>query len=222
MQDYVLEREFLRVPRIAGVTGVRRHVKRYEVQPDPDRLKQYGITLSSSRPLCRRNANGSGDYLRPGADRSWSSRSLGSDRAGAGPDAADPGDERPREAAGYLRAEEARRLREIRQIVIASVNNVPVRVDQVVDGGPVLNADGTPTGRRRALMARGRGRRHQTRQGRVASAARERTPTASACSMPTARRSGMTRTTWSRASCCCARERSRCRPCATSRPRSRS
>src|SRR5438270_859914 len=49
----------------------------------------------------------------------------------------------PAEAAGYLRAEEARRIREIRQTVVTSVNNVPVRVDQLVDGGPKLNEDGT-------------------------------------------------------------------------------
>ena len=41
------------------------------------------------------------------------------------------------EAAAYLRAEEKKRLREIRDIVITSVNNVPVRVGDVVEGGPL-------------------------------------------------------------------------------------
>src|SRR6202011_3601464 len=40
-------------------------------------------------------------------------------------------------AVAFLRAEEARRIREIRQIVITSVNNVPVRLEDVVEGGPV-------------------------------------------------------------------------------------
>jgi cobalt-zinc-cadmium resistance protein CzcA len=39
----------------------------------------------------------------------------------------------PLAAASYLRSEEGRRIREIRQIVLASVNNVPIRVDDVVD-----------------------------------------------------------------------------------------
>src|SRR5262249_22769588 len=40
-------------------------------------------------------------------------------------------------AAAYLRAEERRRVRQIRQIVIAATNNVPIRVEHVVQGGPV-------------------------------------------------------------------------------------
>src|SRR6266536_1228890 len=44
LQDYTLQRELLRVPRIAGVVGYGGTLKRYEVQPDPDRLRQYGIT----------------------------------------------------------------------------------------------------------------------------------------------------------------------------------
>src|SRR5581483_9487230 len=45
LQDWTLEREFRRVPRIAGVTSFGGTVKRYEVRPDPERLKRYGITL---------------------------------------------------------------------------------------------------------------------------------------------------------------------------------
>src|SRR5947208_1837772 len=41
LQDYTLQREFLRVPRIAGVTCTGGAVKRYEVLPDPDRLHRY-------------------------------------------------------------------------------------------------------------------------------------------------------------------------------------
>src|SRR5262249_33641432 len=45
LQDWVLEREFRRVPRVAGVEGWGGTVKRYEVHPDPDRLRRYGVTL---------------------------------------------------------------------------------------------------------------------------------------------------------------------------------
>src|SRR5437868_3981995 len=45
LQDWVLEREFRRVPRIADVTGAGGAVKRYEIHPDPNLLKRYGITL---------------------------------------------------------------------------------------------------------------------------------------------------------------------------------
>src|SRR5262245_18507978 len=43
LQDWVLGRELIRLPRIAGVTSSGGTVKRYEVHPDPDRLRRYGI-----------------------------------------------------------------------------------------------------------------------------------------------------------------------------------
>src|SRR5437764_1140072 len=46
LQDWVLEREFRRVPRIVDVSSSGGTVKRYEVHPDPDRMKQFGITLA--------------------------------------------------------------------------------------------------------------------------------------------------------------------------------
>ena len=39
LQDWVLEREFRRVPRIVDVTSFGGTVKRYEIHPDPDRMK---------------------------------------------------------------------------------------------------------------------------------------------------------------------------------------
>src|SRR5438270_1094509 len=67
LQDYTLQRELLRVPRIAGVVGYGGTVKRYEVQPDPDRLRQYGITLQQlASALGAGNGNGSGDNLTQG------------------------------------------------------------------------------------------------------------------------------------------------------------
>src|SRR6516162_4090714 len=38
LQDWVLEREFRTVPRIVDVTSFGGTVRRYEIQPDPDRL----------------------------------------------------------------------------------------------------------------------------------------------------------------------------------------
>src|SRR5437879_3856287 len=45
LQDWTLERHFRRVLRIADIVSSGGTVKRYEVQPDPDRLLRYGITL---------------------------------------------------------------------------------------------------------------------------------------------------------------------------------
>src|SRR5581483_10783077 len=73
----------------------------------------------------------------------------------------------PAQAAAHLRAEEARRIREIRQTVVASTNNVPVRVDQLVEGGPLLYADGTAKVADAQLVQRGVVVGFQTRQGKV-------------------------------------------------------
>src|SRR5262249_3538984 len=45
LQDWTLQRQFLRIPGVAGVVGSGGTVKRYEIQPDPQRLKEYGVTL---------------------------------------------------------------------------------------------------------------------------------------------------------------------------------
>src|SRR5580658_10432834 len=45
LQDWVLEREFRRIPRIIDVSSSGGTVKRYEIHPDVDRLRRYGITL---------------------------------------------------------------------------------------------------------------------------------------------------------------------------------
>jgi cobalt-zinc-cadmium resistance protein CzcA len=144
IEDYVVQRELLRVPRIAGVTGFGGTVKRYEVQPDPYQLQRYNITPGQLQTaLGNANANGSGDNLTQGRQRNVVVRSLGLIGQGQDPYLPTLGCRDPLKAAAHLRIEEARRCREIRQIVITSVNNVPVRVDNLVDGGPVLNADGS-------------------------------------------------------------------------------
>ena len=155
MQDFVVERELKRVPGVAGISGVGGTVKRYEVQPDPDRLRRYGITLKQLEDaLAEANANGSGDNLSLGEQTSVV-RSLGLFGQGQDPQQLALGVNDPTAAANTLRAEEARRCLEIRQVVVTSVNNVPVRIDELVDGGPVLNVDGTLRVSDQVLVSRG-------------------------------------------------------------------
>ena len=144
IQDYVAQRELLRVPRIAGVTGIGGTVMRFEVQPDPEKLRQYRVTLAQLQTaLGNSNANGSGDNLTQGKQRTVVVRSLGLIGQGQDPYLPTLACRDPATAAAHLRVEEARRCREIRQVVVMAVNNAPVRVDNLVDGGPVLNADGS-------------------------------------------------------------------------------
>ena len=169
VEDYVVQREVLRVPRVAGVTGIGGTVKRYEVEPDPYALARYNVTLAQLQAaLGDANRNGSGNNITTGKQQNVVVRSLGLIGFGRDPQQLVLGTSDPVEAAKILRKEEARRLREIRQVVVASVNNVPVRVDQLVDGGPLLNADGTPRVDDRTLAQRGVVVGYQTRQGRVA------------------------------------------------------
>src|SRR5262245_39077290 len=77
LQDWTLQREFKRVPRIVDVTGAGGTVKRYEVHPDPERLRRYGITLAQLQDaITRSNANVGGDFLKQGR-MSQVVRSLG-------------------------------------------------------------------------------------------------------------------------------------------------
>src|SRR4029077_13478007 len=77
LQDWVLEREFRRVPGIIDVTSSGGTLKRYEVHPDPDRMKQYGITLQQIQSaLANSNANVGGDYVIQG-DVAMNVRSVG-------------------------------------------------------------------------------------------------------------------------------------------------
>jgi cobalt-zinc-cadmium resistance protein CzcA len=67
LQDWVLEREFRTVPRIVDITSFGGTVRRYEVQPDPDRLRRYGITLPQLQTaLTNSNATVGGDYVNQG------------------------------------------------------------------------------------------------------------------------------------------------------------
>jgi cobalt-zinc-cadmium resistance protein CzcA len=190
LQDWVLEREFRRIPRIIDVTSGGGTVKRYEIHPDPDRLRQFGITLQQLQAtLANANANVGGDYVVEG-DVAMNVRSVG--LLGGGQDPVldvlgmrDPDPEgaaalqraeaegaahvgwlreaqrrRVAEAAaGRLRSAEARRIREIRQLVVTSVNNKDILIDDLVEGGRL--GPGDRPGDRGVVAG------HQTRLGRV-------------------------------------------------------
>ncbi len=135
LQDWTLTREFRRVPRIADVVSFGGKVKRYEVQPDPDRLRRYDISLDMlEKGIADSNSNAGGDYLlQPHSVQVV--RGLGLLGDGVDPVVAAGKNLDPVKARDYVREEESKRLREIREIVLASTNNTPVRVADVVEGG---------------------------------------------------------------------------------------
>jgi len=159
MQDWVLEREFRRVPRIVDVSSFGGTVRRYEVQPDPDRLRRYGITLGQLQAtLANSNATVGGDYINPG-QVAKTVRSVGLFGGGVDPVNKVLALKSPSAAASILRAEELRRIREIRGLVITSVNNQPIRVEDVVEGGRL--SPGQLPGEKGVVVS------HQTRLGRI-------------------------------------------------------
>jgi len=159
MQDWVLEREFRTVQRIVDVTSFGGTVRRYEVQPDPDRLRRYGITLGQLQStLANANATVGGDYLNQGSV-AMTVRSVGLFGGGVDPVNKVLGLKSPSAAASILRAEEVRRIREIRALVITSVNNQPIRIEDVVEGGRLL--PGQLPGDRGVVVS------NQTRLGRI-------------------------------------------------------
>ncbi len=136
LQDWTLEREFKRLPRIADVTSFGGLVKRYEIMPDHERLKRYGISLQQlQNALAASNANvGAGTLnLKPNA---FNIRAVGLLGEGRDPMQEVLSFHNPQAAARHLRDEEQRRVEQIRNIVVVSVNNVPVRVKDLVTGGP--------------------------------------------------------------------------------------
>ena len=159
MQDWVLEREFRRVPRIIDVSSSGGTVKRYEIHPDPNRLRRYGITLAQVQTaLSSSNANIGGDYLTKG-HTVLNVRSVGLFGGGQDPVNLVLGMTNPYEAAMKLREEENRRVKEIRQVVITAVNGVAVRIEHIVEGGPLEQGD--PLGEKGVVVG------FQTRLGRV-------------------------------------------------------
>ena len=160
LQDWTLSRQFRRIRRIADTVSFGGTVKRYEIQPDPERLRKYSITLSQLEDAIHAsNANAGGDYLfQPQSVQVV--RGLGLIGDGADPVLQVLPMDDSVQARAYLRAEEQRRLKEIREIVLATTNNIPIRVGDVVDGGP-QNTSLDPSLRGVTVGA-------QTRQGQTA------------------------------------------------------
>ncbi|HTU92339.1 MAG TPA: efflux RND transporter permease subunit [Gemmataceae bacterium] len=232
LQDWVLEREFRSVQRIVDVVSFGGTVRRYQIQPEPDRLRRYGVTLVQLQAaLTNSNMTVGGDYVMQG-QVAMTVRSVGLFGGGMDPvnkvlgyenqeaetylaqlespievkeriraalaqQQEDPPypehwglptvltffermagqkvpvslTENEREhvqivnqraalrAADVLRMEELRRVRHIRSLVIASVNNQPVRVEDVVEGGRLY--PGSLPGDRGVVVG------NRTRLGRV-------------------------------------------------------
>ena len=141
LQDFTLERSFRRLPGVADVCSFGGTVKRYEIHPDPARMQRYGITLQQIKDaISSSNSNAGGEYVIQ-SDTAHIVRFLGLIGNGQDPIETAMGMKDAVAARDYLRSEEERRLREIRQIVLTATNNVPVRVDDVVEGGPLREGD---------------------------------------------------------------------------------
>jgi Cu/Ag efflux pump CusA len=130
-QDWILEREFRRLPGVADVTSLGGAVKRYEVHLDPDRLRRYALSIQQvNDALAAANANVGGDFLLQG-----DVRAVGLFGGGLDPLQQVLALKDFRVAAEQLRTEETRRLRAIHQLVVANVMAVPVILEDIVEGG---------------------------------------------------------------------------------------
>jgi len=67
LQDWVLEREFRKVPGVADVVSWGGGIKQYQITVDPGRLRGYNLTLKQVfDAVTANNANAGGSYLRDG------------------------------------------------------------------------------------------------------------------------------------------------------------
>jgi Cu/Ag efflux pump CusA len=135
LEDWVLEREWRRLAGVMDAASSGGTIKRIEIQPDPERLRRFGITLRQLENAVV-NSNGGGDFLIQG-QVGKAVRVHGLIGDGFDPVNKARMMKTPQEAAAYLRAQEQTRLREIRAIVITSINKVPVKIDDVAQGGPL-------------------------------------------------------------------------------------
>ena len=142
LQDFTLERLFRRLPGVADVCSFGGTVKRYEIHPDPARMQRYGITLQQHQGRgffqqleCGRRIRHRGRYGPRGA-------LSGTDRLRPGPHGNRHGDEgpgrRPRLSAERRRTPASGKSA---RSCSTATNNVPVRVDDVVEGGPLREGD---------------------------------------------------------------------------------
>jgi heavy metal efflux system protein len=158
LQDWVLEREFRRVPGIIDVSSSGGTVKRYEIRPDPNKLRLYGITLQQlQNALANGNANVGGGIVNQG-HVALNVRSVGLIGGGLDPASLVLDIKDPVEAAAFLRNEDNRRIEEIRDLVITSVNNKPIKIEHIVEDAEFSSE---PLGAHGVVVG------HQERLGRV-------------------------------------------------------
>ena len=105
LQDWEIYKSLKTVPGIADVTGFGGRVKQYQILPEPSKLQLYGVTLNQlMMAVANANGNTGGDVLNTGSQRVVV-RGVGMFRS----------------------------LEDIRNIVIAVNNGVPVRVGDVAE-----------------------------------------------------------------------------------------
>ncbi len=67
LQDWVLEREFRKVPGVADIVSWGGGIKQYQVTVDPARLRAYNLTLKQVfDAVAANNSNAGGSYIRQG------------------------------------------------------------------------------------------------------------------------------------------------------------
>lgn len=77
LQDWVVERALRQVPGIADVVTMGGYIKQYEVQPDLDRLRAYGLSFQQLLDALERgNANAGGSYVAQGVQQ-YAIRGIG-------------------------------------------------------------------------------------------------------------------------------------------------
>jgi cobalt-zinc-cadmium resistance protein CzcA len=107
LQDWVLEREFLKVPGIADVVSWGGGIKQYQVTVDPGRLRAYNLTLKQVfDAVAANNANAGGSYV-PRGQYALTVRGIGLIQS----------------------------VRDVENIVVAAQKGTPVRVRDVAEVG---------------------------------------------------------------------------------------
>jgi Cu/Ag efflux pump CusA len=122
LQDWRIRPWLLSAFRVQDFASCGGRVKCYDVHPDNDRLFRFGLTLEQ---LEKGIAGGNADPL----DVLRIPREDPLEKALALPT--------PQAAAAFLRKERDKTVRELRELVLVSVNDVPVRLEDIVQGGPL-------------------------------------------------------------------------------------
>jgi heavy metal efflux system protein len=77
LQDWVVERALRQVPGIADVVTMGGYIKQYEVQPDLDRMRAYGLSFQQLLDALERgNSNAGGSYVAQGVQQ-YAIRGIG-------------------------------------------------------------------------------------------------------------------------------------------------